>query len=1252
MADPVNPSGADPNNMQNAQDALNRVRQMETQAQNLINELERKLNRAASKFRGQIDGLEDAVARASSNERNLSEFSNRIDNLREIMKKTEGKTAYTAKETQMILDLLERSGGSIEQFRKVLSTNYQHLGKEMQQLSDKLNTTSDDIIELFDKVVSGSHALRKSSEQAAQALEDILNGSGQELEKLQKKVAEYNKSADRFKLLKEDPTKTFNDFRAMAHKMKADINQFALNTGLDSSSTREIDIKIGDMLNKIDDKATKAQTLLSEMTEENAESNTKQIKRLQAETAMIMAGVQKEYKKQQEIYSQKRRIMELTAEGLGGLVGETQSVASSVSSGLSSLRNFNLVDAVRNFKQAAKTADAIQGAATNIANGSSNGAIRFVASMGKYFKWVAGIAGFLIAILALANAARDKAVGLNKTLMESQGLAGLGFKIGVNADNKDMEKELYDIRSELMGGIGDQVEFAVSAEEIMQTVGELGKQGVMVSELRTGGKSAADALKGVFTYSRLLQHDDQAMASMMGGIATDLGLSMTEVEHRFANMSAEWSGTRLSWDAFMGAVREISSEHGMFGDRMNEVSHLLSSTGKNSLLSSKQALESVKQTADLLDSMDAGKIRGLVEMSGGTDVVMKMMKERQTALEQDLRRRTAAGDKNTGPLKRQLAQINEVMRIYNSKGASQVEWSQSLRLLSLGQQASFFGKAAIAMGGKLGGDIANMNQAQLGLSTRIGNALRDNLGLNNEQYESLLNTVFSEAGGPEALFGKGVEKLEKLTGSIEDQSDQVKKNREEAAKAAKHLMTSAKAWQIATDQLMHKMYLLVLGISDIVKKIVETLTFNAKIDQAGAAIDRNVYGFDNQKKGSKEYYDQLKRILKSIEDFKASGASAEQVQQRIDSLPQNVKDAFAKIAAGERVADKPEEDYASKDASIFGTMPGQIKNTLGSAIPTPAAVPTTPTMPGSSVLTNLQAGEATKKAAQQSGSVLTGEELQAGMMLSSFKGDKTGWNATIIGKDGSVLSRATMATKFGTDVVSPFDGYILEANNNRVVLGSGKDAKSARLILHTSGFNLASGLKKNQYINQGANLGTVDRDSSIQIQALDSKGKEIGVGKFLNTYGPKIGGRTSLGNLGRLKVGDRLLSDIASDHQEIDPGRGPLNRMDVVNALKYLYQNSGVIGATSEAALMGINFLNPQLGQNISQAQNWIIDALLGIHGQNPNKDFVRTSIANTSTVNNNINIDVDPYKIVSMLTKQKSREARKKAILDGELYA
>lgn len=1228
MADPLNPSGSDPNNTQNAQDALNRVRQMETQAQNLINELERKLNRAASKFRGQIDGLEDAVARASSNERNLSEFSNRIDNLREIMKKTEGKTAITAKETQMILDLLDRSGGSIEQFREVLGTNYQHLGKEMQEIADKLNAADEDIVELFDKVVSGSHALRKSSEQAAQALEDILNGSGQELEKLQKKVAEYNKSADRFKLLKEDPTKTFNDFRAMAHKMKADINQFALNTGLDASSTREIDIKIGDMLNDIDDKATEAQTLLSEMTEENAESNTKQIKRLQAETAMIMAGVQKEYKKQQEIYSQKRRIMELTAEGLGGLVGETQSVASSVSSGLSSLRNFNLVDAVRNFKQAAKTADAIQGAATNIANGSSNGAIRFVASMGKYFKWVAGIAGFLIAILALANAARDKAVGLNKTLMESQGLAGLGFKIGVNADNKDMEKELYDIRGELMGGIGDQAEFAVSAEEIMQTVGELGKQGVMVSELRTGGKSAADALKGVFTYSRLLQHDDQAMASMMGGIATDLGLSMTEVEHRFANMSTEWSGTRLSWDAFMGAVREISSEHGMFGDRMNEVSYLLSSTGKNSLLSSKQALESVKQTAGLLDSMDAGKIRGLVEMSGGTDVVMKMMKERQTALEQDLRRRTAAGDKNTGPLKRQLAQINEVMRIYNNKGASQVEWSQSLRLLSLGQQASFFGKAAIAMGGRLGGDIANMNQAQLGVSTRIGDALRKHLGLNKEQYESLLNTVFSEAGGPEALFGKGVDKLEKLTGSIEDQSDQVKKNREEAAAAAKHLMTSAKAWQIATDQLMHKMYLLVLGISDIVKKIVDTLTIGRSVDQASSSVDSALAKFSNTKTGSKEYYEAIDNVLKELEAFKASGATPEQYKQKIDSLPDNFKTAITKALSGQTVAP---DDHANKTPGLLSDLGSRIRQTIPQE-----SLPDAPKMnPNLSKASILKAGDRTIAASGDSRNQLSNLELNAAQTLQGLGGvTGSGWEASVMNDKGQIVSRAGLGVDQLGNFVSPVKGHVDSLGPKFLLLKTHDGGKLS--LAMPNGFKPDNTIRPGVKVTQGDTLGRLSSPlDKIVLTALKSDGKEVGVGQFLQDL-------NQLDSLKNVMVGTgankRKAGEVGRDLKTYEKPANPW-----------------IEGAADTRK--DVRDLFGTLGNMVSQATEQSRDSVVELGdrafgGISYDADFARTSVANTSTVNNNINIDVDPYKIVSMLTKQKSREGRKKAILDGELYA
>lgn len=388
-------------------------------------------------------------------------------------------------------------------------------------------------------------------------------------------------------------------------------------------------------------------------------------------------------------------------------------------------------------------------AAGNAAGGLAGA--NMMASMGKALGMLSAGAASVAAVAKFIAAASDHMADLNKALTKGIPLAGdIGTRTG------DYTKSLNDMRKAAIENSATFLELGENSEAALSTVNAFAQEasGSMVTtaaQLKDiGGGSLSrglgDFAKNAMLYGKALGMESTEVASIMGNMVSEIGVSASDVQTSFGDIVKQAATAGMPVHKFMDVFKDAIPNLDLFTNRMDEL------TGTMKLLSKTMSPRDVKGFMSTMgrgfDQMDFKQRLKMLFVVGPDEVKKEMGKDIDAAskaikkdLPDGLKESFDAAMSGKDPVKAMHDVAARAMAA--GTGAATVGNMNKLALYKQNASGGDPLKQATAMGNM--GLMARMNTLEKyagkftgGDLSGLGEVVAKQLGVSEQEYKSLV----------------------------------------------------------------------------------------------------------------------------------------------------------------------------------------------------------------------------------------------------------------------------------------------------------------------------------------------------------------------------------------------------------------------------------------------------------------------------------------------------------------------------------
>lgn len=1182
-------------------------------------EISALLSKCSKSYKSDVKEFERDWEDLQEKAEDYDEFSNTVASFSQILR-GQGMR-MTSKQLGKLVILLSQTGASIEELASCLEDNLSNLDTDLSAIHSEINRLDGAAKATINTIAERARKAAGNIDQANANISGMIDNATTKAERLNKTAEAIKKQLKSSDVFKTDPRKVASDLKAINNLTEKEFNDFAVKFGLDPESKTDLQARLGEISATMESDSLDIADMMEEMAKDSSKDHTEAINQKLASMAKEAAESKKHLAKITETAQEQREVVRVASEGFFGLAESAQKASDSFRDGLSDLQRLDFSSARSSFTAAVKQLRVLHNAGKAVSAEAGPGMLGTLASFARGITLLAGAGMALLAFLALLNKARDQAVELNKTLISAGGLVGLGLNMKADISPQQIRDKLTEVRDDIISFGTSAFDYAVDSKEVAQVLEDLGKQGVLISELKQGGANAREAIKGVFTYARLLGKSDSEMAGIMGEMATSLNLSMDQVESRFADLTNRWQGSRISIDQFISTVQEISSQHNIYGDYMNETSKLLEKTGKNALLTSEQALEATKAGANVLDSMDDAAIRALVESAGGgnaKEYMANQLKKRAANLEAEIAQAKAKGGTNVEALTKNLNEVNAFIKSTTESNAQNIDFTAAYHKLGVGQKVAGVFRQAQNNLHMTDAELASIQMKDLRSSGEYGFKMRNAVGRSEENWNSLVALAESMQEGNKGNALDVIEALNNSNNLIGDMTDQVDANNKKAKDASVNLLTSEKAMAIATEGLLSKLYGIVNIIEGYVEKIANFMggqsdaqkTADAAQKAASEADMTGGSGTVSTQASSEATKDTIGQLDKLLTD---KTVSEEKFKENWEKLPAGVQKSIEQIASGNtksisagNFSEEQIKDLVVKSAGIVkkAESAGAKSKTTNQTVKAPASLESIEAVKRSGASAEMLKAAAGKGLTTAD---ISNAELDMSKRLQKASTGKAD-NLTTYTQKGT---RTTVDVGDTSQVFSPVAGKVLGASKYGIQIqptNKSGDGKKYTLFMNTRDF--VSAKNAGDILKAGDEVGKAPKGFKVVYAAFQGDGKEIGISALLNA-------------IGQTKESQKGLLNVKKQGSGINPGFGTLTNL-----------------ASEDIAQTYANANFTQLINSIQKGQDAAVTAADpngGSAGPTTHDHYKMTP----ATSKYNFNISVDDQKLVRNLRRSVYKKER-----------
>ena len=880
---------------------------------------------AQGKSEEEIEKAQQKIRRAGKQQEFFDAYQDAVGNLMDLN--------MNGDQLVNLVKVLSRTNMNMGDFMACLESSSQSLSTDLKSILTQwksLDTEQQAFFNSYFQNMSQAHAVLKESNLTAdEAIQKLTTN----MTKTGKALSDLSTTSSKLKGLKFDPKTAVSSLKAIHMKIENEMSNLAFEFNFDPETLLTAQASLAQTRKNIEGHQAEIHSI---MASSGGTLTAEQAAQVQSHTNAVIvetAASQKRVQTLKKVAEGQREVVDVATEGYIGLASQTKKATSAIAAGTSSLKAMDLTKALEHFKNAKEGLSTLGKAHSAMGDGAEG----TNSKLGKVLKSLAilgGAASMIFAIIKFMMSVRDKAASMNKSLVAAGGLAGLGFDLNTETSYEDMAKTFKSIRKEINAGVKDLFSFGIDNQELMQTVDAMSKQGVMIDELRGKGEDVRGSLEGVFTYGRLLGKEFGEMGGLMAKMSTNLSISMDRVGEHFAGITRSWQDSRIGLDEFLSTITDITYETSIFGDFTQDVSQLLGDAGKNALLGSKEAVESVKSLSGLGDRMgqDAeGILRGL-----SVDEYVKPFMEQM----KDVREKLATaveGSKEKAKLERQKEDLENTIKGIVEGTATNALRSDMASLLSPTRRGMQIVQATLKaaansaatfrdINGNVTKDYKKFAFSQMSVGTEAA-TLAKAAGIPLKDWQMYME-LFSQYGGD---WENMTTAMAQRTGGVSDLSAQTKMDAETAKKLSSQLLTTEKMKAMAMESLLQKLGSTVMSLETIVASLVGKLM--GKKSERMQAMDKiaDLKSFTSKGQGSKAYKDtaisNLTSLFNKKSALKSEGDIADFEKMFDSDAPDHFKSLMKAFTAGDFSGlGEAGKDLDSKQKAKLTYMSQQVLN--------------------------------------------------------------------------------------------------------------------------------------------------------------------------------------------------------------------------------------------------------------------------------------------------------------------------------------
>jgi len=198
---------------------------------------------------------------------------------------------------------------------------------------------------------------------------------------------------------------------------------------------------------------------------------------------------------------------------------------------------------------------------------------------------IGAIVGPIAIIAKLLYELDQRIAGLNKSLMETGGLADVAFERGIEG-SYEMKKSLSAARV-AADDFWNNVGWRTVAEDQMKIVAAFNEAGFTLKEMTADAQDAADAVDSIqqatsaaLTYSKLLGVSETEMAQNIAEYMEELNMGLGDVQQGLSAVTVAASMSSFGTKRFYTMVQQATSGMALYNVRMEEAASLLLVTSK------------------------------------------------------------------------------------------------------------------------------------------------------------------------------------------------------------------------------------------------------------------------------------------------------------------------------------------------------------------------------------------------------------------------------------------------------------------------------------------------------------------------------------------------------------------------------------------------------------------------------------------------------------------------------------------------
>jgi hypothetical protein len=297
-----------------------------------------------------------------------------------------------------------------------------------------------------------------------------------------------------------------------------------------------------------------------------------------------------------------------------------------------------------------------------------------IANLGKGLLGLGAVAGALLVLVKIFADLEQKAIDMNKTLIEGAGALdfGLSHAETVSGGLRERLDELRASTADLNRAFFD---FGASADEQQRILASLNNEGISFAAMTEGATTAAqrmekyqDVLSTTLTYARALGVTTGEFSQKQGELMLETKLGFKEIAEQFSVITNEALRAGFTTKRFYSTVIEAASGMAFYGVRLEETAKLLANF--DSLLGETVGGDAFKQlVGQYRDKGEQDKIRDI--LLKGQDFVRDELgdafKRHTSALERDFAQRLGGEDVASMLAKMTEGQIRQTLEVRGFK---------------------------------------------------------------------------------------------------------------------------------------------------------------------------------------------------------------------------------------------------------------------------------------------------------------------------------------------------------------------------------------------------------------------------------------------------------------------------------------------------------------------------------------------------------------------------------------------------------